>query len=1089
MILAAAALVGNAFAQYTGWTYSDSLFIITTPDGANIPASASETGFPLLVRLDKEFFKFSQASTGGADIRFSTPSGTALPFQIEEWDAANGKASIWVRIPTITGNSRQAIKMYWGNSAATSASNGAAVFDTANGFAGAWHFGDNIEDATQNNLDGANNSTTSQAGMIGGARLFGTTMGMEIRQPGGLSDGKVTCMPSGNQDRTLSAWIHGSSFEGTNWASASIGGWGQDNVSLGLSIMTMTGLGMFKFHIYGPDPASNTLVPLNQWHHVALSISGNNIRFYMDGVLDKEAPIGTLATPSPTAVVVGNHGGARGPFQGALDEVRFESAGRSKDWIKMCYANQNPLQSLAGLLVPEGNTFSVTPTSVTVNEGGSTAITASAGGAQKTYWVLKEAGTEKIIAVDRQSINYPVGRVSGDKTVVLEFRALYPSGMKTQAVTVNITEAQSDPVFSLVSPPTWNGRDSIDVASQISNLSAMQTQGVGALTYAWDVANVAVVKTITPGKLTLTRSQGSGKMTVTLTISNGGVPVTHSVDIAVTELASDAWAVRKPDANEKPVNNQFYARDDHDSCSIYYKGTLATAPDSVYMKIYAGTNLYKRVAQTLVAGAYSFAPKIGPGLVEYKIEFGSKTGSTETLLNTVTNALCGDAYIIEGQSNADGTTVESAPANFAPPTSEWIRTYGNAGGNEPGSTWANAVWKANGGIAQVGYWPLEFARRLVTTYSVPICLINGSVGGTRIDLHQRNEANPTDTSTIYGRLLTRIQRAKLTHSIRGVLWHQGEADQGSDGPTGIWGWKTYLKYFIDMSAAWKQDYPNIKHYYIFQIWPNGCSQAGAGGQDNILREVQRTLPYHYSNMGIMTTLGIKAGVGCHSSQAGYDEFVSLMTPLVERDNYGKKSTVSITPPDLKRAYYTSTAKTAIALEFDQPVKWSTALTSQFYLDSLSGKVASGVLSDNILTLTLNAASTATKITYLDSRSWSGSNLLWGTNDIAALTFCNVPIFNDATTAIVTARPVTNAQSVVFSMLKTGSCSLSLNWPKGDRLTIEVVNLRGQRIARKWVETTGTVGQKVLLPELERGIYIVKVNGKGVAGIVRKFTVF
>jgi len=36
-------------------------------------------------------------------VRFSSSAGAALVFQIMEWDAANGTASIWVRIPRITG--------------------------------------------------------------------------------------------------------------------------------------------------------------------------------------------------------------------------------------------------------------------------------------------------------------------------------------------------------------------------------------------------------------------------------------------------------------------------------------------------------------------------------------------------------------------------------------------------------------------------------------------------------------------------------------------------------------------------------------------------------------------------------------------------------------------------------------------------------------------------------------------------------------------------------------------------------------------------------------------------------------------------
>ncbi len=90
-----------------------SMYILTTPDGANLPAGASVEGFPLLVRLDKDFFDFSSAQAKGQDIRFATPGGAALPYQIEQWDAKKGTASIWVRIPKITGNARQEIKVRW----------------------------------------------------------------------------------------------------------------------------------------------------------------------------------------------------------------------------------------------------------------------------------------------------------------------------------------------------------------------------------------------------------------------------------------------------------------------------------------------------------------------------------------------------------------------------------------------------------------------------------------------------------------------------------------------------------------------------------------------------------------------------------------------------------------------------------------------------------------------------------------------------------------------------------------------------------------------------------------------------------------
>jgi hypothetical protein len=84
------------------------------------------------------------------------------------------------------------------------------------------------------------------------------------------------------------------------------------------------------------------------------------------------------------------------------------------------------------------------------------------------------------------------------------------------------------------------------------------------------------------------------------------------------------------------------------------------------------------------------------------------------------------------------------------------------------------------------------ADRLVTAYKIPICMINGAVGGTRIDQRQRNGIKPEDPETIYGRLPACVKAAKLTHGIRGVLWHQGENNSGAAAPTDDWDYKSYV---------------------------------------------------------------------------------------------------------------------------------------------------------------------------------------------------------------------------------------------------------------------------------------------------------
>ena len=75
-------------AQFSGWQHSGSLWILTTRDGANLPAEVEVKEFPLLVRLQKDFFNFSQAQPNGADLRFSSSNGEPLAYHGVNGDIA-----------------------------------------------------------------------------------------------------------------------------------------------------------------------------------------------------------------------------------------------------------------------------------------------------------------------------------------------------------------------------------------------------------------------------------------------------------------------------------------------------------------------------------------------------------------------------------------------------------------------------------------------------------------------------------------------------------------------------------------------------------------------------------------------------------------------------------------------------------------------------------------------------------------------------------------------------------------------------------------------------------------------------------------
>ena len=194
-----AVLTPQAIAQYAGWQHSRSLFILTTPEGANLPASAMEKDFPLLVRLHKDFFDFTQAKAQGEDIRFSTSDGAPLAYQVEQWDAAGGTASIWVRIPDIKGNARQEIRLHWGKADTASESSGAAVFNESNGYLSVWHMNEAVKDEV-GSVESKDVGTTLAEGMIGAARHLAGKQGI-------FGGDKITSYPTGALAHTSEAWF------------------------------------------------------------------------------------------------------------------------------------------------------------------------------------------------------------------------------------------------------------------------------------------------------------------------------------------------------------------------------------------------------------------------------------------------------------------------------------------------------------------------------------------------------------------------------------------------------------------------------------------------------------------------------------------------------------------------------------------------------------------------------------------------------------------------------------------------------------------------------------------------------------------
>jgi hypothetical protein len=348
----------TAVAVSLGWRFMRQIYLNTASDGAGIVAPVMD--FPVCIRLNAKNFSFGEAQPDGRDIRFTKSDGTPLPYEIEQWNpAAGAQATVWVKVDTIFGNNgTQSIMMYWGNSSAVSQSNSAAVFDTAAGFRGVWHLGDQngaAVDATVNNYSGTNAGSLPNLvpGEIGGSQSFDGA--------GDYADmGNV--LNVGLNSFSISAWVkRGNASMVQAIAGKSNGGppSAQYGVSFAfypadtLNIAVATGGTVFGDTGSFRVKSNIALTDTARWHHVVAVIDRSisaKCRLFIDGV-DRsgivEGDITTVGALSNTlAFRLGEAANGGFSFAGYLDEVEMAYAVRSADWIRLEYMNQKTVDAL-----------------------------------------------------------------------------------------------------------------------------------------------------------------------------------------------------------------------------------------------------------------------------------------------------------------------------------------------------------------------------------------------------------------------------------------------------------------------------------------------------------------------------------------------------------------------------------------------------------------------------------------------------------------------------------------------------------------------------------------------------------------------
>ncbi|MBL8025828.1 MAG: hypothetical protein JNL74_05425 [Fibrobacteres bacterium] len=443
--------------------------------------------------------------------------------------------------------------------------------------------------------------------------------------------------------------------------------------------------------------------------------------------------------------------------------------------------------------------------------------------------------------------------------------------------------------------------------------------------------------------------------------------------LSILATAIFSWNVS---FSEKADDRQLYPRDNMNLGHVIFSGTVkGSDADSITLKTYRNGVLINSQQKSLTfvsdSAQFNVSSSIKAELAEYRFEFKIDTA----VAAVADSVVAGDVFIIGGQSNA---ALGKSALN------EYIRTI-----RSTDSSW---------GLTTEGAWaPLP--RQIIENCKIPICLINGAIPGSVIGSHQRSNADPF--SGYYGAILLRTHLGKVQNKVKAIFWYQGEWNAGYGAET------SYPPQFDQLYRSWKLDYPSVQRIFLVQI--NTWQTAGS----RELREAQRRMSHTYSDMSIMPAIG---GL-YYDGHGGYTELGNNLYRIVARDIFGNPDTAGINSPEIKRAYYTSSALDKIALEFDQPVFWNAKKDSVVYLnernvlvpgflkdyfavnDSIweSADSAWFELNNRRIVLKLKTGMRPSTISYMpDWYTQRGCNgmsgpVLWNARKVPALTFAQFPV--------------------------------------------------------------------------------------------------
>ncbi len=312
------------------WPYRLPIVVDTSAAGANLKTDVAEA--TVLVKLHTGNFEdFFVVKEDLGDVRFvGEDDKTPLKFHVEQVDLINQLIYIWVKVPAVNpGINTGRIWMYYGNEAVSSAQDAAGSFD--NSTALALHF-----DATQLGRDftgNAHHASSATAIALPNAQIAGGA-----RFEGGNSvviDAAPSQAINAASGATISFWIKPAGLQTDAWLFHQRGEAGE--VVIGLDQNALYARVKLPNGRVA-ETVKSASIRADAWQHVALVLAPTSLSLLVDGSEVANAPLELIDFNGAIALGTGSDGAH--VYNGDLDEFRFDTVARSRDWVTLQSANQ-----------------------------------------------------------------------------------------------------------------------------------------------------------------------------------------------------------------------------------------------------------------------------------------------------------------------------------------------------------------------------------------------------------------------------------------------------------------------------------------------------------------------------------------------------------------------------------------------------------------------------------------------------------------------------------------------------------------------------------------------------------------------------